>query len=195
MRRRPSLGLPTGTIQAKSLSPLLLAGTFSNHGQDQEREAIVAPTQSTITMSGPITEIANFLSSSGVSVTVTSSPAVGPGFIKVDDVVQSTPYTTSWTAGSTHKLEATTPVSCGARCQYVFVQWSDGTTTPVYESYVIPSTGPASITAIYETQYQIIIGAQSVSVPMLVPPTLLTNVAASPNSCLLLAEKKKSCIH
>lgn len=146
----------------------------------------------TITMSGPITEIANFLSSGGVSVTVTSSPAVGSGFIKVDDVAQSTPYTASWTAGSTHKLEALTSISCGAGCQYVFVQWSDGTTTPVYTSYVMPSTGPASITAIYKTQYQITIGAQLIGAPMLAPLTLLTNVVGSANSRPLLAEKKDS---
>jgi hypothetical protein len=146
----------------------------------------------TITMNGPITETGNFGPSS-VSVTVTSYPLVGSGFIKVEDAAYDAPHTFTWDVGSTHKLEAITPVSCGAGCHYVFVQWSDGTTTPVYPSYTTPSS-TATITAIYETQYHITIGgAQSIGALMSAPPTLLTHIVRpTPNSCLLSTVMKAS---
>ena len=129
----------------------------------------------TITMNSPVIETANFASSapSSISVTVTSYPPAGSGFIKVDDTTYDAPHTFTWTVGSTHKLEAITPVSCGVGCQYVFTQWSDGTTTPVYASYTTPSS-TATITAIYKTQYQIRIGPQLIGALMLVPLTPLS---------------------
>jgi hypothetical protein len=145
----------------------------------------------TITMNSPVIETANFASSapSSVSVTVTSYPPAGSGFIKVDDTTYDAPHTFTWTVGSTHKLEAITPVSCGVGCQYVFTQWSDDTTTPVHASYTTPSS-TATITAIYKTQYQITIGPQSIGALMLAPFPLLTNVVWLANSCPLLAEER-----
>ena len=125
------------------------------------------------TMNQPMTLIANFVSSS-IQVTVTSYPATGSGFLTVDGIVYDTSHAFSWTAGSLHTLVASSPVSCPGitGCQYVFVQWSNGATAMTY-SYTTPSTGPAAVTAIYKTQYQVTIGVTSMSAPILTLPTPL----------------------
>jgi len=145
-------------------------------------------TQVSVTMNNAISEIADF-GSSFISVTVTSYPQAGSGFIKVDDTTYDAPHAFTWAVGSTHKLEAITPISCGTGCQYVFTQWSDGTTTPVYASYATPSS-TATITAVYKTQYQIAIGAQSIGASMPALPTLLMDIVRPiVNPCLLPTEE------
>jgi hypothetical protein len=140
------------------------------------------------TASGPVTEVANFVSSS-VQVTVTSYTAIGSGFLTVDGVAYDTPHVFSWTAGSLHTLVASSPVSCPGitGCQYVFVQWSDGTTATTH-SYTTPSTGPAAVTAIYKTQYQVTIGVTAMSAPtltlstpLLLPPSKTTTEEEAPH--------------
>jgi hypothetical protein len=85
------------------------------------------------------------------TITITSNPA-GTGFVKVDDASIVTPQTFSWTVGSTHKLEALSPVSGDAGTQYLWQSWSDsGSRSHLY-------TTPAStqtVTATYKKQYQL----------------------------------------
>jgi len=87
---------------------------------------------------------------STVSITVTSSPATGSGFVKVDDTAYDTPKSFTWTIGSTHKLEALSPVAGPAGTRYVWTSWSDaGAQT---HNIVTPGT-PTTYTANYKTQY------------------------------------------
>jgi hypothetical protein len=85
-----------------------------------------------------------------VSITITSSPVTGSGFVNVDDNPITTPITFTWTIGSSHKLEALSPVSGGTGIQYVYTDWSDsGAQT---HNYVVPGSS-ATVTANYKTQY------------------------------------------
>jgi uncharacterized repeat protein (TIGR02543 family) len=87
-----------------------------------------------------------------VPITITSSPVTGLNFIKVDNVPYNTPVAFSWTAGSTHTLEALSPVSGGTGTQYVWTSWNDsGTQT---HTYTVPNT-PQTVTANYKTQYNV----------------------------------------
>jgi len=119
------------------------SGTGSYSGTDNPK---------TITMNGPITETANFQpSSTTVLITITSSPA-GSGFVKVDDVAITTPRTFEWTIGSSHKLEALSPVGGGSGIQYIFQSWSDGGAQS--HTYTVPSSSQ-TVTANFKTQYQL----------------------------------------
>jgi hypothetical protein len=74
-----------------------------------------------------------------VSTTVTSSPA-GLGFVRVDDVAVTTPKTYTWPIGSTHTLEAVSPV-IGLNVQYSWRNWSNGGAQS--HSYVVPAYSQA----------------------------------------------------
>lgn len=99
-----------------------------------------ARTTYTLTVTGPAT----------VSITITSSPVTGAGFVKVDSSAITTPHTFTWTPGDTHNLEALSPVADGAGTQYVYTSWSDGGTQT--HTYTVPSAS-ATVTATYKTQY------------------------------------------
>ncbi|HMK94676.1 MAG TPA: hypothetical protein VK536_04665, partial [Candidatus Limnocylindrales bacterium] len=115
------------------------------------------------TINGPGTISANFESSStkgsqpsststtapNVSIIISSNPA-GSGFIEVDGVMQVTPYSVSWSVGSTHTLEALSNVKNGTGVQYVWTDWSNGATQA--NTYTVPSSS-ATITADFKTQY------------------------------------------
>jgi hypothetical protein len=112
----------------------------------------------TVTMNGPITETANFASAQ-VQITVTSSPA-GSGFVKVDDSPITTPQTFTWTVGSIHTIAATSPISCGSGCQYVWTSWSDGGG----QSHQITVPGSAATyTANFKTQHQVTFTSSGIS--------------------------------
>ncbi|MCP8304865.1 MAG: hypothetical protein H3Z50_05290 [archaeon] len=85
-----------------------------------------------------------------VSTTITSSPVTGSGFVKVDGVAYDTPAYFSWTPGSTHTLEALSPVAGPTGTQYVWMSWSDGGAQT--HNIVTPSTA-TTYTANYKTQY------------------------------------------
>jgi uncharacterized repeat protein (TIGR02543 family) len=90
-----------------------------------------------------------------VDITITSSPA-GSGFVKVEDAAITTPQTFTWTIGSTHKLEALSPVAGSLDTQYVWTSWSDsGAQT---HDYTVPSTGE-TVTANYKTQYYLTVSS------------------------------------
>jgi len=85
-----------------------------------------------------------------VSITITSSPVTGPGFVKVDNVAYATPHVFSWVPDSTHSLEALSPVAGAAGTQYVWTDWSDdGDQT---HDYFVPGIDE-TVTANYKTQY------------------------------------------
>ncbi len=92
-----------------------------------------------------------------VSITVTSSPT-GSGYVTVDGSQVTTPYTQSWTVGSTHTFAAQSPVTCGSGCQYVWQSWTDNDA----ESHMItvPSSS-ATYTAIFQQQYSLTVSAAS----------------------------------
>jgi len=85
-----------------------------------------------------------------VSITITSSPVTGAGFVKVDGVAITTPATFTWTVGSTHTLEALSPVAGPTGTRYVWTSWSDGGTQT--HTYIVPSSSEA-VTANYVVQY------------------------------------------
>jgi len=86
-----------------------------------------------------------------VSITITSSPA-GLGFVEVDDVAITTPQTFTWAIGSTHKLEALSPVAGSTDTRYLWTSWSDlGAQT---HDYIVPSSSD-TVTANYQTQVKI----------------------------------------
>ncbi len=83
--------------------------------------------------------------------TITSSPGTGSGYITVDGVAQSTPYTTPWwDSGSTHTIAASSTVSIvtGQR-QYQYLSWSDGGA----QSHTVSPTVLTTYTANYQQQY------------------------------------------
>ncbi|MEM4168995.1 MAG: hypothetical protein QXY99_02785 [Thermoproteota archaeon] len=85
-----------------------------------------------------------------VSITVTSSPAMGVGFIRVDGVPYATPATFTWVTGTTHVLEAVSPVLVQTGTRYVWTGWSDGGAQT--HVYTVPSMSE-TVTAYFSTQY------------------------------------------
>ncbi len=92
-----------------------------------------------------------------VSVTVASSPA-GAGYVSVDGSSITTPKTYTWTPGSTHTLAASSPVSCGSGCQYLWQSWTDnGAQT---HTITVPNNS-TTYTAIFQQQYSLTVSAGS----------------------------------
>jgi len=103
----------------------------------------IIPPQPTVTVSAPTT----------VSITITSSPVTGSGFVKVDNVAITTATIFTWTPASSHKLEALSPVPGLIGVQYVWTSWSDGGLQTHF--YTVPGAS-ATVTANYQTQYSVI---------------------------------------
>ena len=89
----------------------------------------------------------NFASSK--SITITSNPT-GSGLIQVDGAAVTTPQTYAWSTGSTHILQALSPVTGGSGVQYVWTSWSDGGAQT--HTYTTPLSSQ-TVTANYKTQY------------------------------------------
>jgi hypothetical protein len=90
------------------------------------------------------------VSPTNASITVTSSPS-GSGHVKVDGNPITTPQTFIWDIGSTHALEAISPVNT-TDTRYVWSGWSDGGAQN--HTYTVPASD-ATITANWQTQYQV----------------------------------------
>jgi len=84
-----------------------------------------------------------------VSVTIASTPQ-GFNFVRVDGYMVMTPATFYWEAGTTHILEAVSPVGGSAGTRYIWTGWSNG--RPQTHTYVTPGT-PEIVVASYRTQY------------------------------------------
>jgi hypothetical protein len=91
-----------------------------------------------------------------VSITVQTIPH-GQTFA-VDGVNYSSAQTFSWTAGSTHMLNVTSPQIVGAETCYTWVNWSDG--GALAHTITTPST-PYSYTAVFGTEYYLTMVASS----------------------------------
>jgi len=104
-----------------------------------------------------------------VSITITSEPVQGSGFVKVDGSPITTPQTYSWVVGETHGLEALSPVA-GAETgtQYVWASWTDG--GGASHDYVVPAA-PATVNATYETQYYLTMQANPSEGGSVLPPS------------------------
>jgi hypothetical protein len=64
---------------------------------------------------------------STTSVTVTSFPSTGPGYVTVDGYNITTPTTFTWTVGDNHTISANSPAAVVPRqSRYVYSSWSDG---------------------------------------------------------------------
>jgi len=85
------------------------------------------------------------------AITVTSSPT-GSGFVRVDGVEITTPQTFTWDVGSTHIMEALSPISGGTGIQHVWVSWSDGGAQS--HTITVPSS-PTTYTANFKKQYML----------------------------------------
>ncbi|HVP15789.1 MAG TPA: hypothetical protein VMT42_00265 [candidate division Zixibacteria bacterium] len=151
---------PTGSGLWEESGPLSILATPTNGysfsswststGSITLTSASSASTSATI--SGPGTITANFASATGtVSVVITSSPS-GAGFVKVDGTAIATPQTFTWTEGSTHTLQANSPVPGGSGVQYIYTGWSD--TGGQTHNYTVQSTSN-TVTATFKTQYQL----------------------------------------
>lgn len=102
----------------------------------------------TFSVGQAITETANW-NAQTVSITITSSQT-GSGFIVVDGVAQTAPYTVTWNVGDSHTISANSPVSGATGTRYVYASWSDAGAQS--HSITVPSS-PTTYTVTYTTQY------------------------------------------
>jgi len=127
---------------------------------------LVGP-QPTVTVSGGAT----------VSITIASSPA-GSDFVKVDGAPITTPHTYDWIVGSTHTLEALSPVADGAGVQYVYTGWSDiGAQT---HTYTVPGSSE-TVTANYKTQFYVTFAQSGIGGDS--GTNTVVTIGASPKQC------------
>ncbi|MBO3799413.1 MAG: hypothetical protein JTT13_11170 [Candidatus Brockarchaeota archaeon] len=84
-------------------------------------------------------------------ITVDSVPH-GSGFVKVDGQLITTPRVFTWEEGSTHLLEAVSPIYLENWTRYVWHNWSDGRTRS--HNYTVPSF-QATVTAFFNRQYNV----------------------------------------
>jgi uncharacterized protein (TIGR03437 family) len=110
---------------------------------------VAAPTSAstTVTMSAPQTVTANFVSTSGI--TVTTSP---PGLQIVVDAGAPVmaPQTYNWAAGSSHSIGVNSPQPGASGTRYVYASWSDG---GGQTHTVTAPNSPTTYTASFNTQY------------------------------------------
>jgi hypothetical protein len=108
---------------------------------------------SSVTMNGPITETASFFANTNITVTVQTSPA-GRAFT-VDGNVYTTTQVFTWTAGSSHTIETTSPQSGGTGIRYTWSSWSDGGAI----SHTVTPTTDTTYTANFTAQYYLTMNA------------------------------------
>ena len=132
----------TSTIQATPNSGYFFSNWTTTGG------AVTSPTSAstTVTLSAPTTVTANF----NVGVTITTSP--GGMEFTVDSTLYPSGTTVFVTPGFVHTLGVPTPQSGGAGTQYVFTQWPDSVTD---NPRSVLLSAPASLTADFNTQYQL----------------------------------------
>ena len=102
-----------------------------------------------LTMNSASSVTANF-SATTVNTTITTLPA---GLaITVDGTNYTAPQTFQWTAGASHNIAVSSPLSGGTGTQYAFASWSDSGTQS--HSITVPSSA-TTYTANFTTQYQL----------------------------------------
>ena len=158
------------TVSAVPNTGYTFTSWSSNTGSITFASAGSASTSATIGGSGTVT--ANFATASNtVSITITSSKS-GAGLVKVDGAAITTPATFTWIVGSTHTLQANSPVSGVSSVRYVYTGWSDGLGQT--HSYTVPGAS-TTVTASYKTQYKLTIYISPSSLSA-------TNIRVSPAS-------------
>ena len=103
----------------------------------------------TVTMDGPITEVATFTPTSMVQIIVESSTS---GIIQVDGSSIFTPQTFTWIPGTTHSLYAAFNPYCYYNCQPTFFYWTSPSIGTVYSqgiTYTVPSFSE-TVSAVYQ---------------------------------------------
>ena len=138
----PITSTSTGAIPsgATFTVPTIAAGLYTVTVTDGSN-----PASASFTVSGPGT----------VAITITSS-TVGAGFITVDGTPQTTPYVVNWVPAATHTIAALSPVAGPTGTQYLYTSWSDGAGQT--HTYTVP-TSAATVTANFQTQYQVTFAA------------------------------------
>ncbi len=106
---------------------------------------------SSVTMNGPIAEVANFQ----VQITITSNPT-GSGFVTVDGSAIATPQSYWWDPVSSHVIAANSPVSCGSGCQYSWMSWNDG---GGQSHSITASSAATTYTATFQQQYSLTVSS------------------------------------
>ena len=152
---------PSGTNVTMSAGLVSISATpnsgyiflsWSTTGSITVTNSTSASTTASIGSSGTIT--ANFASTIAGGITVNSGPA-GSGYVRVDGEAVATPATFAWTIGSTHTLQAVSPVVGPTGTQYVWTGWSDGGS----QNHTYTVSGPnVVVTANYKTQNQVTFG-------------------------------------
>ncbi len=102
----------------------------------------------TITMNGPISEMASF-TANPVNISVTVQPSISGRSFTVDGTAYTTAQTFSWVPGNSHTIATTSPQSGGTGIQYVWSSWSDGGAI----SHTVAPTVATTYTANFTTQY------------------------------------------
>jgi hypothetical protein len=82
--------------------------------------------------------------------TITSSPAIGAGYITVDGNAQATPYQSWWDSGSSHTIAANSSVTLVAgQSQYLYSSWNDSGA----QSHSVSPAAATTYTANFQLQY------------------------------------------
>jgi hypothetical protein len=119
-------------------------------------------------------EISNIVLSTGVSITITSSPT-GSGYVTVDGGAITTPQTYVWNISESHTIAANSPANTvTGQTQYIWKNWSDSGAQS--HSYTVPG-GDATVTANFQLQYYLTVqGGNSPSGQGWYNSSLTTNV-------------------
>ena len=86
-----------------------------------------------------------------VSITVTSSPATGTGYIMFNGTAETTPYVVTCGIGDTETIAANSPANLvSGQSQYVWSSWSD---SGAQSHSFIASSSTTMYTATFQPQY------------------------------------------
>jgi hypothetical protein len=99
--------------------------------------------------------IAAFFALDTSRITINSDPSLSQGFY-ADGTFYPYEYSFDWVVGSTHTIEASSPLSYATGVQYVWTGWSDG--GAISHAITVPDTA-TFITANYKLQYQVTVAA------------------------------------
>jgi hypothetical protein len=142
----PASGWKNSGVAVSITAKPAITSTFSNWTGSGIGSYSGANNPASITMVGPITEVAAF-TQNPVQVMVQTSPA-GRSFT-VDGIDYNATQGFSWDPGSSHTIATSSPQSDGTGVQYVWKSWSDGGSI----SHTVTPTSNKTYTANFTTQY------------------------------------------
>ena len=148
----PTLGTSSNTywldtgLSWSVTNPLTGSGSTEQWISSQTISGSVTSSSPTTAGTGTLT----FTYQNQYKQTATSSPATGSGYITVDSVAQSTPYSAWWNSGSAHTIAATSTVTItSGQSQYSYSSWSDAGA----QSHSVSPTSATTYTANFQLQY------------------------------------------